>query len=699
MYQRFTIFIILIQFAAAEDTITLYFKDFWQGKPLEGVTIKVGNYHYLTDQSGRAIIPLPNNADEKIEINKDNYFPLIVSLQELRDQQEVYMQSIEKSDEVDIIDARLQTGQREIPGSYRFMKLKPYDRLYGDGLAHMLERLPGIFIKDYGGSAGLKTVSIRGSSAEHTLLAYDGIPLTNPQLGMNDLSILPFLSANALEIYRGGNSLLFGSGAVGGALNFIPQEPDSQMRFQVNVVNGSWGNQTYATDIHMPMGVFYQNFGLSYHASQNDYSYSYNGHTRDRTNNDASGYDIYYRLMTKNSGLLMELFYNTLEKGMPKSPVLNEGRARQNSSQLFSRIKWQPGTNWAIQIYHQQQTLQYNDPDVLINQTGLYSRHRFYITGVTGQTVFNPSHTCVLHLRADAEHSSINSTDAGKHGRQRMALAAVLNQNLYHSDHRTLTLYPSLRVDYYSDVGITTSPKVGINFVDRLYQIFLSFGRNFRVPTYNELYWQPGGNTALEPEYALSWEGGIRNKFNGLGRWQTEVTCYQNHIQDMIRWMPTGIGDIWQPINISVVRSRGVEFDITYSPYSKLQLSANYNLNEIKKIRADFTGDQTVGNQLPHLPQELFNFIFSWQEDNWDFYIRSHRTSFRYTTFENQATAILPSYWLLDGWITYHRMVWSRKWIIFLAVYNISDELYQAMEGFPMQGRTFSLGLTLNIIK
>ena len=37
----------------------------------------------------------------------------------------------------------------------------------------------------------------------------------------------------------------------------------------------------------------------------------------------------------------------------------------------------------------------------------------------------------------------------------------------------------------------------------------VNFSRNFRAPTLNERYWQPGGNPDLEPEESYNIEAGI----------------------------------------------------------------------------------------------------------------------------------------------------------------------------------------------
>ena len=103
--------------------------------------------------------------------------------------------------------------------------------------ADMLRQNTPLSIKSYG--AGLATISMRGTSASHTALLWNGFDIRPSMSGNADLSILP----NAFEkisVKNGGCSALFGCGAMGGAVYF-----DSEIREKrgfhgrVNASNGS----------------------------------------------------------------------------------------------------------------------------------------------------------------------------------------------------------------------------------------------------------------------------------------------------------------------------------------------------------------------------------------------------------------------------------------------------------------------------
>lgn len=50
-------------------------------------------------------------------------------------------------------------------------------------MADAVRRFAGTNVKDYGGTGGLKTVSVRNMGAAHTGVSYDGILVSNCQAG------------------------------------------------------------------------------------------------------------------------------------------------------------------------------------------------------------------------------------------------------------------------------------------------------------------------------------------------------------------------------------------------------------------------------------------------------------------------------------------------------------------------------------
>ena len=50
-----------------------------------------------------------------------------------------------------------------------------------------MRRFSGVNLRDYGGAGGLKTVSVRGMGASHTVVTYDGLPVSDTRQGQIDM--------------------------------------------------------------------------------------------------------------------------------------------------------------------------------------------------------------------------------------------------------------------------------------------------------------------------------------------------------------------------------------------------------------------------------------------------------------------------------------------------------------------------------
>ena len=63
-------------------------------------------------------------------------------------------------------------------------------------LADVVALSPGAFVKQYGGLGGLRTLSLRGASAQQTVVLIDGVRYQSSAAGAVDLGLLP---ADAIE--------------------------------------------------------------------------------------------------------------------------------------------------------------------------------------------------------------------------------------------------------------------------------------------------------------------------------------------------------------------------------------------------------------------------------------------------------------------------------------------------------------------
>ena len=92
-------------------------------------------------------------------------------------------------------------------------------------------------IKNYG-VGKLSTSSLRGMSAVHTAVLWNGININQPNLGQSDFSTLPMLGFEQVFIQYGGAGSLFGSGAVAGTI-MLQSKPTWSKK---------WNSQAYLSE-------------------------------------------------------------------------------------------------------------------------------------------------------------------------------------------------------------------------------------------------------------------------------------------------------------------------------------------------------------------------------------------------------------------------------------------------------------------
>ena len=93
--------------------------------------------------------------------------------------------------------------------------LKSHDR--SRNLSEILSLQLPIYFRTYGNGM-LSSISMRGTSPNHTSVLWNGININSFSLGQADFSILPAIAFDEVKIHEGAGSARFGSGAIGGTV-------------------------------------------------------------------------------------------------------------------------------------------------------------------------------------------------------------------------------------------------------------------------------------------------------------------------------------------------------------------------------------------------------------------------------------------------------------------------------------------------
>jgi len=104
----------------------------------------------------------------------------------------------------------------------------------------LLQTVPGVYVRRFGGPGQPVEVSIRGSTGAQVVVLLDGVRINSAQTGSADLSTIPAALVERIEVSRGGGSLQRGSGGIGGVVNIVTRRAGAKQETTVGAAAGSF---------------------------------------------------------------------------------------------------------------------------------------------------------------------------------------------------------------------------------------------------------------------------------------------------------------------------------------------------------------------------------------------------------------------------------------------------------------------------
>jgi vitamin B12 transporter len=468
----------------------------------------------------------------------------------------------------------------------------------GNTAAEAIESAGGLTVKDEGGFAGIKTLSIRGSGDSQVLVLLDGQRLNAAQDGSVDLGAIPSESLEKIEIVRGGHSSLVGSDAIGGAVHLFTRNAPSRngLSYGLRSTVGSFATRSAGTWGSARFGRIDAFAAFNRTLSDGDFTYRspLDGIERHRENNDYSGSHLLLKagIGDPDDGRI-QLLFNRSRSSRGSADAVNStfssGRARRGEKQdlagaLFEK-RLLPSMRIRGQIFHQER--RYGFRSLYEND-----RHDAVASGIEASATWAANEAILLSGGLDARRDGLNST---KFSRRRRETAGCFAQAEFDHGLRLPGLdtrwkwIPAVRWEVDRSAGRSTVgggyPKIGLlmrPFRSVDFALRSNVGRSFRLPTFNDLYWPeliwPGaggvrGNDRLVPETALTADAGFALSFGETVRFTMSCAAFDNRIRQLIQW-ESDADWVYAPRNVGRARIRGIEAEAGVAlPSDRLHLS------------------------------------------------------------------------------------------------------------------------------
>ncbi len=537
-----------------------------------------------------------------------------------------------------------------------------------------------IYFKE-NGIAGAASPSFRGTTASQTAVIWNGINVNSQTLGQTDFNAVNALSFDNITIKSGGGSVLYGSSAIGGSIHL-----NNDLYFydlfenELFLKYGSFNTFDGRFQTKLASEKYSLQLGFTHSSSDNDYDWvgknrkNQNGQFENASFNANFGYKInasntlkFYSQFfdgERHFSLLLPTetptkYHNTdIRNLLEWKSLINRFTSRVKLAHLFEEYKYFPNIN------HSNYT--FGKVESLIAKYDL---------------AYDFSDRMKLNTVIDVTQNKGQGSDIHAEKRQ-IGSGSLLFKHLI-SD---AFLYEvALRKEITDNYESPFLYSLGINYkVSDFYAVKFNASKNFRIPTFNDLYWVTGGNPDLKPE--TSYQAEITNEFK-MKNLKIYVTGYFNQLKDMLRWIPTS--SMWEPENTEEVEIFGFEAGLSYSKsFGKhsLNLNGNYGYTSSKDKRTD--------KYLIYVPTHKANATASYAYEKLTIYGEFLYVGEVYTRSDNNSRYNIDAYQVYNLGADY---TFKQHYTLGIKIQNLLDIYYESVENRALPGRNFMMYLNFRI--
>ena len=629
----------------------------------------------------------------------------------------------EQAENILVTATRIDPDNSKARGNTTIITAADIERSTARTLPELLGRETGVLTRSlFGNNTTAATVDIRGFGAtgtQNTLILIDGRRLNDVDLSSVDFSVIPLQNIERIEITRNSGAVLYGDGAVGGAINIITRQPEmAGTSAFVKAGAGNLDTQQLDAQISHNTGSLAVLFG-AHGVSSDGY--------RDNNKLDRKNLNSDIRFTHNNSQFFLRADWFDQDLDLPGVRNVNPGLginqlrrnrkgtntprdyADQDGYSINPGVThyWDNGTEAVIDFGYRKKNQQsfFDDYDF----GGLFSSYldtdldtwSFTPRIITPHRVLGRSAQTTAGLDYydsdyDSDRSLRKSTD---------------NQPIHrlHIDQKSTAVY--------ADTTISATPATTVNLGARLQWVkldakdkfdpdapgagdafesgapnyddservhmlnlnnerqitpgtaaYVKWTRSARVTTVDELFeFDPNTFTRvfspLDPQISNGFDIGTRVRMN---RTAFTINAYYMRLKDEIHFNPATFVNV----NLDPTRRYGLELSGSYDLSDRLRLQGNYTY-----MRAKFRDGDFSGKNVPLVPENTASLTGIWkQSPATDLIVAANFVDNKYFDNDQSNTFAekIPSYTTIDAKVS-HRY---RGFRLTAEVNNIFEEKF-----------------------
>jgi len=550
-------------------------------------------------------------------------------------------------------------------------------RTVGDAIA----ALPGVELFSYGAVGSAVSAGLRGSSTPQTLVLVDGMPAAGTFGGTVNLGAFSTAGVERIEVVEGGGTTLYGTGAVGGVINIITQSRTSEPFAALRL--GSFGDR----QARFEGG----GFGFERVVSNNAYGLPNNpvfGPQRSFSDYEATtahaGFD---RKIGSHTTAGVRATFGSDHIGVPGSSSFYAPFSREDDTNAETQLsvvhEWTRARG-TLQISGSRQTIAFGctDPACSFVSSALNSEGR---VDVSLRNAVEQGNGRIVY-GVDLAHGTVRGDDGtGDISSNALSQTAAYLQQTWETGNGN-RIYAGLRAERDASLGGQYSPSAG--FTQRVASNLVLKGniaRAFRAPNASELYFPFYGNPSLQPERSRVGDLTLNDSAIAGG---ASLGWFFNFSQDLI------VPDLTTFTAINKDQAAISGFTLTVRTLPLNHITAALNLTDL--YRAQGFDQSGMMSRLPNDP--VINGTLDLT------YVAAQRSlvteaglRMRVVGNRGDVSFTAPSFDQAVGYSNLDAYVRARLGahaLLTLRGYNLGNERYAEIGGYPMPGRAFAVELS-----
>ena len=562
-----------------------------------------------------------------------------------------------------------------------------------------------------GGHGATSAIQLRGLPKRYSTVYIDGVKMSDPSSVSSDFDFNHILTSqlSRVEILKGNQSSVYGSGAIGGTINITTKRGQSSNEKALNFKNGSHGTQNLSLSYSGADEKQNYYFGLErFHTD--GVSQMLHNDEKDRYRNNSLVANYKRQLSNKlsfESNLRFTDTYLQYDKEVNTATATHNEEEDSIQSSANISLLYEPSSKFQNKITYANTYIKriYGAAPGSGNTIkDNYYGDRYAIL-YSGNYNFNLDNSIVFGIEREDDKIEYNKDLTGTSNK------AYYTTSSYYDFQSRLTenIYGTFgsRFDDNSIAENEDSHRASLAYLfdDKLTKLKASWGTGFRYPSLYEMFFVYASNAKSLPnvkaENSRSFDFGIEKSFPDLNL-DIEATYFDIKYDDVLEGWKTGnsSGLNYTTQNMpGTVKSKGLELTSKFKLNDNLNFGLNYTYTSTYDGAEQDDPDKNTSYynaQMVRVPRNLINLSTNFKlpvyenlnislNTKWSDMARDYGNGNRTYNDERIDDFLVNDLYLkYDLWNTYG---------LSLNVTNIFNEKYETSRDYKQMDRTFNFGI------